>query len=317
MAVVRQTELPLPLLSRGKVREMYEVDAATLLMVASDRISAFDCVLPQPIPHKGAVLTQISRHWFHETADIVHGHCLSADPDRIVRLRPELEACRSGWAGRGMLVERSEPFPVECVVRGYLAGSGWKEYREHGTLAGEPLPEGLREADELPEPRFTPATKAESGHDENITFARMRELLGLNTAEILREFSLAVYRFARAAARERGILIADTKFEFGTSLRSGEILLIDEVLTPDSSRLWPAETWEPGRTQPSLDKQPVRDYLEGLVEEGRWDRNPPAPDLPDEVVRATTERYLDAYRRLTGRELPGSDVQPVEEGGTS
>jgi phosphoribosylaminoimidazole-succinocarboxamide synthase len=165
----------------------------------------------------------------------------------------------------------------------------------------------MREADERPEPRFTPATKAESGHDENITFDRMRELLGLNTAEILREFSLAVYRFARAAARERGILIADTKFEFGTSLKSGEILLIDEVLTPDSSRFWPAETWEPGRTQPSLDKQPVRDYLEGLVGEGRWDRNPPAPDLPDAVVRATTERYLDAYRRLTGRELPDFD----------
>ena len=308
MAVVRKTELPLSLLHRGKVREMYEVDAATLLMVASDRISAFDCVLPQPIPRKGTVLTQISRHWFDETADIVHGHCLAAEPDRIVRLHPELEASREEWAGRGMLVQRSEPFPVECVVRGYLAGSGWKEYLEHGTLAGEPLPEGLREADELPEPRFTPATKAESGHDENITFARMRELLGLNTAEILREFSLAVYRFARAAARERGVLIADTKFEFGTSLRSGEILLIDEVLTPDSSRLWPAETWEPGRTQPSLDKQPVRDYLEGLVGEGRWDRNPPAPDLPDEVVRATTERYLDAYRRLTGRELPDYDL---------
>jgi phosphoribosylaminoimidazole-succinocarboxamide synthase len=304
MKAVRQTDLPLPLLHRGKVREMYEVDAGTLLMVASDRISAFDCVLPQPIPRKGTILTQISRHWFDLTPDIVRSHCVAADPDAIIHRHPELAESRDGWAGRGMLVERAEPFPVECVVRGYLAGSGWKEYREHGTLAGQPLPPGLREADELPEPCFTPATKAEEGHDENITFARMREILGLNTAEILREFSLSLYRFARAEARARGILIADTKFEFGTSLRSGEILLIDEALTPDSSRFWPAETWEPGRTQPSLDKQPVRDYLEGLVERGAWDRSPPAPDLPEEVVRATSERYLDAYRRLTGRELP-------------
>ncbi len=309
MAVVRQTELPLPLLHRGKVRETYELDAGAALMVASDRISAFDCVLPQPIPRKGAVLTQISRHWFDHTRDIVRSHCIAADPDAIVRRRPELEESRALWAGRGMLVERAEPFPVECVVRGYLAGSGWKEYREHGTLAGRTLPEGLQEADELPEPMFTPATKADEGHDENITFARMREILGLNTAEILKEFSLALYGYARQEARRHGILIADTKFEFGTSLGSGEILLIDEALTPDSSRFWPAETWEPGHTQPSLDKQPVRDYLEGLVREGRWDRMPPAPDLPEEVVRATTERYLDAYRRLTGHELPDYDEQ--------
>ncbi|HKK08440.1 MAG TPA: phosphoribosylaminoimidazolesuccinocarboxamide synthase [Gemmatimonadota bacterium] len=307
--MIDRTDLPLDLLHRGKVRDVYAVDAGALLLVASDRISAYDCVLPQPIPRKGAVLTQISRFWFERTRDIVRNHCISADPDRIVALRPALADCREGWAGRGMLVERAEPFPVECVVRGYLAGSGWREYRDRGTLAGQALPEGLRQGDELPEPRFTPATKAEEGHDENITFEGMREILGLNTATILREFSLAVYARARGEARERGILLADTKFEFGTSLTSGEILLIDEALTPDSSRFWPADTWEPGRAQPSLDKQPVRDYLDTRVEAGEWDRRPPAPDLPDEVVRATTERYLEAYRRLTGEELPGFDAE--------
>jgi len=310
MAVIDRTDLPLPLLHRGKVRDVYEVDPSTLLMVASDRISAYDCVLPQPIPRKGAVLTQISAFWFERTSDIVRNHCVSADPDRIVRLRPELAECRGGWAGRGMLVERAEPFPVECVVRGYLAGSGWREYRDHGTLIGERLRGGLLEGCELDEPRFTPATKAEEGHDENITFEDMREIVGLNTATILEEFSLAVYRHGRDEARERGIILADTKFEFGTSLRSGEILLIDEALTPDSSRFWPADTWEPGRTQPSLDKQPVRDFLDGLVEAGEWDRQPPAPDLTEEVVRATTDRYLEAYRRLTGEELPIYDTGP-------
>ncbi|HKK26701.1 MAG TPA: phosphoribosylaminoimidazolesuccinocarboxamide synthase [Gemmatimonadota bacterium] len=310
MAVIDRTDLPLSLLHRGKVRDVYEVDPSTLLLVASDRISAYDCVLPQPIPRKGAVLTQISAFWFARTSDIVRNHCLSADPDEIVRLRPGLAECRDGWAGRGMLVERAEPFPVECVVRGYLAGSGWREYRDHGTLIGERLPDGLLEGGELDEPRFTPATKAEEGHDENITFEDMREILGLNTATILKEFSLSVYRRGRDEARERGIILADTKFEFGTSLGSGEILLIDEALTPDSSRFWPADTWEPGRTQPSLDKQPVRDFLDGLVEAGEWDRQPPAPDLTGEVVRATTDRYLQAYRRLTGEELPDRDTNP-------
>ena len=301
---VRETELPLPLLHRGKVREMYELDGRDLLMVASDRISAFDCVLPDPIPRKGTVLTQISAFWFGETGVIVRNHCRSADPDEMVSLHPELAETRDRWAGRGMVVERAEPFPVECVVRGYLAGSGWREYRDRGTLAGEPLPEGLREADELPEPRFTPATKAEEGHDQNITFEEMKEMLGVKTADVLRSHSLSLYEFAREHARERGVVLADTKFEFGTCRRTGEILLIDEALTPDSSRLWPAECWEPGGAQPSLDKQPVRDYLDGLVEEGSWGREPPAPELPPEVVEDTTRRYLEAFRTLTGRELP-------------
>jgi phosphoribosylaminoimidazole-succinocarboxamide synthase len=302
MAATKQTDLPFPLLRQGKVREMYDMGDA-LLMVASDRISAFDCVLPQPIPDKGAVLTQISRFWFDMSGHIVRNHCISADPDEIVRLRPELVATRSGWAGRGMLVEKAKTFPVECVVRGYITGSAWKEYRDAGTLAGEPLPEGLIEAQELDPPIFSPATKAETGHDENITFDQMKGILGTKVAEYLRETSLELYGFARDYARERGIIIADTKFEFGTS-GTGEVLLIDEALTPDSSRFWPADAYAPGATPPSLDKQPVRDYLEGLVQAGEWDRSPPAPDLPDEIVQSTSDRYREAYRRLTGEELP-------------
>lgn len=281
---------------------MYDLDDA-LLMVASDRISAFDCILPQPIPDKGAVLTQISRFWFDRSSHVVQNHCISADPDEIVRLRPELEGTRDQWAGRGMLVKKTEPFPIECVVRGYITGSAWKEYRDSGTLAGEPLAEGLVEAQELDPPIFSPATKADSGHDENITFDQMKGVVGTKVAEYLRETSLDLYTFARAHARERGILIADTKFEFGTA-RTGEVLLIDEALTPDSSRFWPADEYQPGRTPPSLDKQPVRDYLEGLVQAGEWDRIPPAPDLPPDIVASTSERYREAYRRLTGAELP-------------
>jgi len=300
-----QSDLPLPLHHRGKVREMYDLEGGDLLMVASDRISAFDRVLPDPIPSKGAVLTQISAFWFDRTEQIVRNHGRSADPDEVVELHPELAETRERWAWRGMVVERAEPFPVECVVRGYLSGSGWREYRDEGTLAGEELPEGLVESEELPEPRFTPATKEEEGHDVNITFDDMEEMLGIKTARILRDYSLDLYTTARDHARERGIIIADTKFEFGIGRRTGEILLIDEVLTPDSSRFWPADEYEPGGSQSSLDKQPVRDYLEGLVQEGEWDREPPAPALPDEIVRATTRRYLEAYRRLTGSELPG------------
>ncbi|MEJ2482566.1 MAG: phosphoribosylaminoimidazolesuccinocarboxamide synthase [Gemmatimonadota bacterium] len=302
MAATKETDLPFPLLRQGKVREMYDFGDA-LLMVASDRISAFDCVLPQPIPDKGAVLTQISRFWFDMSGHIVRNHCISADPDEIVRLRPELAETRSAWAGRGMLVEKAKTFPVECVVRGYITGSAWKEYRDSGTLAGEPLPEGLVEAQELDPPIFSPATKAETGHDENITFDQMKSVLGTKVAEYLRETSLEMYAFARDHARDRGIIIADTKFEFGTS-STGEVLLIDEALTPDSSRFWPADEYTPGATPPSLDKQPVRDYLEGLVQAGEWDRNPPAPDLPDEIVQSTSDRYREAYRRLTGEELP-------------
>ena len=302
MNATKKTDLPFPLLRQGKVREMYDLGDA-LLMVASDRISAFDVVLPQPIPDKGAVLTQISKFWFDKSGHIVRNHCISADPDEIVRLRPELEATRPLWAGRGMLVEKAKTFPVECVVRGYITGSAWKEYSREGTLAGEPLPEGLIEAQELTPPIFSPATKAESGHDENITFDQMKGILGTKVAEYLRDTSLELYAFARDYARERGIIIADTKFEFGTS-DTGEVLLIDEALTPDSSRFWPADVYEAGATPPSLDKQPVRDYLDELVSAGKWDKSPPAPDLPDEIVESTSARYREAYRRLTGEELP-------------
>ena len=302
MKAVRESSLDLPLLRRGKVREMYDL-GEHILLVASDRISAFDCILPQPIPRKGAVLTQISQFWFDRTESIVQNHSVSADPDTIIEHRPELAASRGEWAGRGMLVRKAETFPVECVVRGYLAGSMWKEYRESGSLAGEPMPEGMVESDQLERPVFSPATKAETGHDENITFEQMQGIVGINVADLLRAVSLELYEFARDFARQRGIIIADTKFEFG-SAASGEILIIDEVLTPDSSRFWPEDEYETGRSQPSLDKQPVRDYLEGLVEAGTWDRSPPAPDLPDEVVVATTERYLEAFRRITGHDLP-------------
>ncbi len=301
MAAVKETNLPFPILRRGKVREMYDL-GDHLLLVASDRISAFDCVIPQPIPHKGAVLTQISRYWFERTGHIIRNHCISADPDEIVGLEPRLAHTRDQWSGRGMLVRRADPIPIECVVRGYITGSAWKEYRATGTLAGEPLPEGLVEAAELETPIFSPATKAEEGHDENITFGQVKSLLGTNVAEFLKETSIELYRFARRHALESGIIIADTKFEFGTT-ETGEFLLIDEALTPDSSRFWPADGYAAGRTPPSLDKQPVRDYLEALVQSDDWDRQPPAPDLPDAVVASTMQRYLNAYQRITGHDL--------------
>lgn len=273
-----------------------------LLLVATDRISAFDCVLPDPIPDKGAVLTQLSAFWFRRTRDIVDNHLLASDPDEIIARAPELGPTRSEWSQRGMLVRRAEPFPVECVVRGYISGSAWKEYRESGTLAGEPMPEGLQESSELADPIFSPATKAAEGHDENITFERMCEIVGPETGERLRHLALSLYRFGRDYLRERGILLADTKYEFGTTA-DGSIILIDEAMTPDSSRFWPADTYAPGRGQPSLDKQPVRDYLDHRVRQGGWNRNPPAPPLPAEVVEATSQRYREAYRRIVGREL--------------
>ena len=302
MSAVERTDLPFPLIRQGKVRELYDLDEH-LLLVASDRISAFDCVIPQPIPDKGAVLTQMSDYWFSRTGHLVRNHCLSADPDQIIQLEPRLAEMRDRWAGRGMLVKRADPFPIECVVRGFIAGSAWKEYRATGTLAGEPLPEGLVEAQQLEEPIFSPATKAEEGHDENITFSQVRGILGSKVAEFLKETSLNLYSFARDHARKNGIIIADTKFEFGTS-PMGELLLIDEALTPDSSRFWPESEYEPGRTPPSLDKQPVRDYLEERVQAGEWDRQPPAPDLPDSVVASTTARYREAYERITSEPLP-------------
>jgi phosphoribosylaminoimidazole-succinocarboxamide synthase len=298
---LRETALPFPVHARGKVREMYDVGEDRLLMVASDRLSAFDVVMAEPIPMKGAVLTAVTVWWLERLGDMVDHHLVASDPDEIIVRVPELEATREQWAGRALLVHRTRPLPVECVVRGHVAGSAWREYRESGTLAGEPLPAGLDEADRLDPPIFSPATKATSGHDENITFSRMEHLLDPALAARLRDLSVALYRRGRELAGERGIILADTKFEFGTL--GDRILLIDEVMTPDSSRFWPEETYRPGRTQPSLDKQPVRDYLEGLVQEGRWDRAAPPPPLPEDVIAATTDRYLEVHRRLTGREL--------------
>jgi len=299
--------IPLPLLHRGKVRDVYEVGGDRLLMVASDRVSAFDVVLPQPVPHKGEVLTLITVWWLArlEREDVEH-HLVAADPDRIVELHPELEESRRSWARRAMLVRRTRPVPVECVVRGYLAGSAWREYRETGTLAGEPMPEGLVQSARLPEPLFSPATKAERGeHDENITVAEVRSRVGAELAERLEALSRRIYEHGRATCEARGILLADTKFEFGHDA-DGRLLLIDEVLTPDSSRFWPADPYQAGRSQPSLDKQPVRDWLDAL---DGWDKQPPAPDLSDDVVRATTARYLEIFERLTG--VPLHDFDPA------
>ena len=286
---------------RGKVRDVYDLGDA-LLLVATDRVSAFDVVMPSPVPRKGEVLTLISAWWFARTADLVPNHVLSVDPGEIEHRYPELAPHREAWARRAMLCRKLRPFPVECVVRGYLSGSAWKEYRDHGTLAGEPLPPGLRESDALESPLFSPATKAESGHDENIPFERMRQIVGAAAADRLRTLSLAVYARGREIAARANIIIADTKFEFGRD-DAGEIRLMDEVLTPDSSRFWPAEHYAPGRGQPSLDKQPLRDWLEGLCAEGRWNKAPPGPQLPPEVVEETSRRYQDAFRRLTGMAL--------------
>ncbi|HVR35876.1 MAG TPA: phosphoribosylaminoimidazolesuccinocarboxamide synthase [Methylomirabilota bacterium] len=294
-----QLELPaVPRLRSGKVREVFDL-GDRLLFVATDRISAFDCILPNGIPRKGEVLTRISWFWFHQTAAFQSNHVLSRPDDP---LPDSLRPFAAQLAGRSMIVRKTTPLAIECVVRGYLAGSGWKEYRENGTVCGIRLPGGLRESSELPEPIFTPATKSENGHDENIPFDEAARLVGKDVAQAVREASLRLYRFAREYARTKGILIADTKFEFGT--REGQILLIDELLTPDSSRFWPADSYEPGRGQPSFDKQFVRDYLETLD----WDKTPPAPALPPDIVLKTRDRYLEAYRRLTGRSLPSDST---------
>jgi len=300
--VLAQSKLPLPLVRRGKVREVYAVDEATLLLVASDRVSAFDVVLHEPVPHKGAVLTQISAFWFERLGDVMPNHWLSADAAEIVERVPALAGHSGDLAGRAMLARRTTPTPFECVVRGYLSGSAWAEYRQSGTLAGEPLATGLVESARLDPPIFSPATKAEEGHDENVTFDHMARALGRAPAERLRQASLNLYEAGRAYAAARGIIIADTKFEFGTTA-DGTLLVIDEILTPDSSRFWPADRYQPGASQPSFDKQPLRDYLAGLKREGRWNGNAPPPPLPAEVVSATSARYRDAYRRITGKEL--------------
>jgi phosphoribosylaminoimidazole-succinocarboxamide synthase len=302
MTVMTTSDLPLERLGRGKVRDIYAVDAARLLLVATDRVSAFDVVMREPIPYKGAVLTQISAWWFRQMADLVDHHMLSADADEIIAAVPELAGHRGAIVGRAMLCRRAKVYPVECVVRGYISGSAWKEYARHGTLAGEPLPPGLRESDRLPEPIFSPATKAEAGHDENITIARMRAIVGVEAAAELERLARLVYSRGRAIAESRGIIVADTKFEFGRA-SDGRTILVDEVLTPDSSRFWPADRYHPGGPQPSFDKQPLRDYLDGERAAGRWNGDAPPPPLPEHVIRATSARYLEAYRRLTGSEL--------------
>ena len=302
MTTLAESRLPLPLLRRGKVREVYEVDAGHLLLVASDRVSAFDVVMREPIPRKGAVLTQISAFWFERLAGVVPSHYVTAQTREILERVPALAGRADEIAGRAMLVRRTTPVPFECVVRGYLSGSAWAEYRTRGTLAGEPLPADLVESARLEPPLFSPATKADSGHDENVTFARMAEALGPELAARLRDASFTVYRAGREYAAARGIIIADTKFEFGTA-PDGALLLIDEVMTPDSSRFWPADRYAPGRSQPSFDKQPLRDFLAGLKAAGRWNGEAPPPPLPTEVVEATSRRYLEAFRLLTGREL--------------
>jgi len=302
MTAIAATQLPLRRIGRGKVRDIYAVDDDRLLLVATDRVSAFDVVMREPIPHKGVVLTQISAWWFGQLSDLVDHHMLSADADEIIAMVPALEGHRADIAGRAMLCRRAEVFPIECVIRGYITGSAWKEYAARGTLAGEALPTGLRESDRLEPPIFSPATKAVTGHDENITVKRMAEIVGADVARELERLTRSVYGRGREVAERRGIIIADTKFEFGHTA-SGQVLLIDEVLTPDSSRFWPTDGYQPGRSQPSFDKQPLRDYLDGQKKAGRWDGEEPPPTLPAEVVRATSDRYLDAYARLTGRPL--------------
>jgi phosphoribosylaminoimidazole-succinocarboxamide synthase len=299
--VVGLTELPLERVRRGKVRDVYAVDDGRLLLVASDRVSAFDVVMNELVPHKGAVLTQITAWWLRQfEGDLAH-HMLSADAGEIVNEVPALAPHRAMLEGRAMLCRRTEVFPVECVVRGYISGSAWKEYKASGTLAGEKLPPGMVESDRFATPVFSPATKAETGHDENITIAQMRKELGPATAAELERLSRHVYSRGRDIAATRGIIIADTKFEFGHV--GGKIILIDEVLTPDSSRFWPADQYEPGKTQPSFDKQPLRDWLEAEKKAGRWDGNAPPPVLPDEVVTETSRRYLNAFERITGAPL--------------
>jgi phosphoribosylaminoimidazole-succinocarboxamide synthase len=306
-ASVWSTDLPLPDRRQGKVRDIYTVPAAAgaprrVLIVASDRVSAFDVVMPTPIPGKGRLLTSISTHWFEflRSKNIIGDHLLSTDPADIEGLD---EKQRAQLAGRMMLGRAAEVVPVECIVRGYITGSGWKEYQRSQSVCGISLPEGLQQCQQLPEPIFTPSTKADEGHDENISFDEACELVGVDIMNRLRDVSLAIYTLGAEHARSRGILLADTKFEFGYALddagnRTDELILIDEVLTPDSSRFWPAEEYEPGRDQNSFDKQIVRNYLQSLVDKGAWDKTPPGPDLPDEITQRAADRYREACDRL-------------------
>jgi len=293
--IILQTEFKdLQLLNRGKVRDLYDMGDA-LLMIATDRISAFDVILPNGIPGKGKILTQLSAFWFSQLAGIVPHHLIST---RVEDFPAACRPYRDILSGRSMLIKKTKPLPVECVVRGYLSGSGWKDYQKSGAVCGIPLPAGLKESAPLNEPIFTPSTKAEIGtHDENIDFAVAQKLVGKETADRLRALTIAIYQRARSIAEEKGIIIADTKFEFG--MLNNEIILIDEVLTPDSSRFWPMDSYAPGKSQNSFDKQFVRDYLLSLT----WDQKPPAPTLPDEIIQKTSQRYIEAYRRLTGKEF--------------
>jgi phosphoribosylaminoimidazole-succinocarboxamide synthase len=302
MTTMRASDLPLPKIGHGKVRDIYAVGEDRVLLLTTDRISAFDVVMAETIPMKGAVLTQISAYWFKKLAGVVPHHMISADADEIIGEVPALRDHRAELLGRAMLCKRTTVFPIECVIRGYLSGSAWKEYAAGGTLAGEKLAPGLVESAKLEPAIFSPATKAESGHDENITISRMREVVGGEVAATLEKMTRTIYALGEAQSRARGIIIADTKFEFGRD-KDGEIILIDEVMTPDSSRFWAVDAYKPGQPQPSFDKQPLRDYLDAERRAGRWNGDAPAPPLPASVVEATSRRYLEAYRRVTGREL--------------
>jgi phosphoribosylaminoimidazole-succinocarboxamide synthase len=302
MTTMLASDLPLPKIGRGKVRDIYAVGEDRVLLLATDRVSAFDVVMGETIPMKGAVLTQISAWWFCRLEGVVPHHMISADADEIIRQVPALQGHRTEIAGRAMLCRRTTVFPIECVIRGYLSGSAWKEYAAQGTLAGEQLPPGLTESAKLEPAIFSPATKAETGHDENITVARMREILGDEVTHTLESMTRAVYTLGETIARGQGIIIADTKFEFGRD-GDGRIILIDEVMTPDSSRFWAADGYAAGRPQPSFDKQPLRDYLDGERRAGRWNGDAPPPSLPPSVVAATSRRYLEAYRLITGSGL--------------
>jgi len=309
-----RTDLPLRLLRRGKVRDVYEVDDETVLLVATDRVSAFDVVMREPVPYKGAVLTQLTAWWLKQLEPAVRHHMISARIDEIVERVPALGPHAHELSGRTMLSIRADVYPVECVIRGYISGSAWKEYAASGTLAAEKLPPGLRESEKLPAALFSPATKAEEGHDENITVPRMAELVGTEATAELERLTRHVYEFGSGVAAHRGIIIADTKLEFGYTGTEREfdpsrVILVDEVLTPDSSRFWPADRFEPGRPQPSFDKQPLRDYLDVERRAGRWNGDDPPPLLPPEVVSAMTERYLDIFRRLT---LTSLDIGAID-----
>jgi phosphoribosylaminoimidazole-succinocarboxamide synthase len=302
MTTMLASDLPLPRIGRGKVRDIYAVGDDRVLLLTTDRISAFDVVMGETIPMKGAVLTQISAWWFGQLEGVVPHHMISADTDAIIKEVPALQGHRDALLGRAMLCRRTTVFPIECVIRGYISGSAWKEYAAHGTLAGEKLQAGLLESARLEPAIFSPATKAETGHDENITIGRMREIVGDEVTYSLESMTRAIYTLGEKISRDQGIIIADTKFEFGRD-GEGRIILIDEVMTPDSSRFWATDVYQPGRPQPSFDKQPLRDYLDAERRAGRWNGDAPPPPLPAEVVDATSNRYLEAYRRVTGSDL--------------